>query len=62
MDLTLSNIAFQVADDFRNGQLDHLKGKSWEDTWQNLQTELERRCPGHTDYATALNEGFTASR
>ncbi|GEM_PF-1607838 len=60
----LHTAAYDVADLFRAGGLEHLRAKEWSETWTNLVSELKSRCPGfHEDqYSQALNQGFFESR
>ncbi len=60
----LEAAAYEVADEYRSGQLDALKEREWPRTWRNLLAELKTRCPGASDaeYRSALEGGFVASR
>ena len=60
----LDTVAYDVADEYREGRLASLGRGQWKETWRNLIEEVRRRCPGQSDaeYEIALNRGFTDSR
>ena len=60
----LDQVAYDVADEYRDGRLAALCRGQWNETWRNLIEEIRRRCPGRSDaaYDAALNRGFTDSR
>ena len=60
----LDRVAYDIADEYRDGRLTSLGRAQWNETWRNLIEEVRRRCPGRSDadYETALNRGFTDSR
>lgn len=61
---TIHAVAYELADQFRAGLLEHLRDPAWPATWRNLVAELRGRCPGHhaEAYEQALGAGFTDSR
>ena len=60
----LHDAAWDVANAFRAGLLEHIRSPAWKDTWLNLVAELKRRCPGYqeNEYDRALNTGFFETR
>jgi hypothetical protein len=60
----LDRVAYDVADEYREGKLASLSRDQWAATWRNLIEEVRRRRPGRSEseYETALDRGFVDSR
>jgi hypothetical protein len=60
----LNDIAYDVANQHRNGRWPELNDRDGKSVWAFLLGELKQRCPGFTDadYGRALGKGFFDSR